>query len=49
MGDANMDMMPIYYKRLFPFGPYFKWLSYGNSKCIVAFRSINGTIASYDI
>jgi len=30
MGDMNMDMMPIYYKRLFPFGPYFKWLSYGN-------------------
>jgi len=23
------DLLPIYYKRLFPFGPYFKWLNYG--------------------
>ena len=41
MGDMNMDMMPIYYKRLFPFGPYFKRLSYGNSKCSVAIRRMD--------
>ena len=29
MSEANFDMMPLYYKRLFPYGPYFKWLSYG--------------------
>lgn len=23
------DLLPIYYKRLFPYGPYFKWLNYG--------------------
>ncbi|XP_064598395.1 LOW QUALITY PROTEIN: DNA primase small subunit-like [Liolophura sinensis] len=23
------DLLPIYYKRLFPYGPYFRWLSYG--------------------
>lgn len=32
MSDFNHDMMPIYYKQLFPFGPYYRWLSYGNSK-----------------
>lgn len=26
------DLLPIYYKRLFPFGPFYKWLSYGNGK-----------------
>lgn len=23
------DLLPIYYKRLFPYGPYFRWLNYG--------------------
>lgn len=23
------DLLPIYYKKLFPYGPYFKWLNYG--------------------
>ncbi|XP_066263732.1 DNA primase small subunit-like isoform X3 [Branchiostoma lanceolatum] len=23
------ELLPIYYKRLFPYGPYYKWLSYG--------------------
>lgn len=32
MSDFNHDMMPIYYKQLFPFGPYYRWLSYGNTK-----------------
>ncbi|XP_075221184.1 DNA primase small subunit [Lycorma delicatula] len=26
------DMLPLYYKRLFPFGPFYRWLSYGNIK-----------------
>ncbi|KAJ8879965.1 hypothetical protein PR048_020586 [Dryococelus australis] len=26
------DLLPIYYKRLFPFGPFCRWLSYGNLK-----------------
>ncbi|KAJ9595456.1 hypothetical protein L9F63_013367 [Diploptera punctata] len=24
------DFLPLYYQRLFPFGPYYRWLSYGN-------------------
>lgn len=28
------DLLPIYYKRLFPFGPFYRWLSYGNRKSI---------------
>ncbi|XP_060582301.1 DNA primase small subunit-like [Ruditapes philippinarum] len=23
------DLLPIYYKKLFPYGPYFRWLNYG--------------------
>jgi len=23
------DLLPLYYKRLFPYGPYFRWLNYG--------------------
>ncbi|XP_050418949.1 DNA primase small subunit [Patella vulgata] len=23
------DLLPVYYKRLFPYGPYFRWLHYG--------------------
>lgn len=26
------DLLPIYYKRLFPHKPFYKWLSYGLSK-----------------
>ena len=29
--DASQfpEYLQIYYKRLFPFGPYYKWLTYG--------------------
>ena len=35
--DANSlpDLLPTYYKRLFPYGPYFKWLNYGGGKAVV--------------
>lgn len=26
------DLLPIYYKKLFPYGPYFKWLNYGGGR-----------------
>lgn len=26
------DMLPIYYKRLFPHKPFYRWLSYGLCK-----------------
>lgn len=26
------DMLPIYYKRLFPHQPFYRWLSYGLCK-----------------
>ncbi|CAH0380999.1 unnamed protein product [Bemisia tabaci] len=28
--DSLSTLLPIYYKRLFPHGPFFRWLSYGN-------------------
>ena len=27
------DLLPVYYKRLFPYGPYYRWLSYGGGLC----------------
>jgi len=34
MGDVSdlLDLLPIYYSRLFPFADYHRWLSYGNGK-----------------
>uniref|UniRef100_UPI00358FC535 DNA primase small subunit isoform X1 n=2 Tax=Myxine glutinosa TaxID=7769 RepID=UPI00358FC535 len=38
MADADFcsaqlpDLLPLYYKRLFPFGRFFKWLNYGGVK-----------------
>ena len=29
------DMLPVYYKRLFPHKPFYRWLSYGLCKCIM--------------
>lgn len=26
------DMLPVYYRRLFPHKPFFRWLSYGSRK-----------------
>lgn len=26
------DLLAVYYKRLFPYGPYYRWLSYGNGR-----------------
>lgn len=28
------DLLPLYYKRLFPHIPFYRWLSYGNGMCI---------------
>lgn len=30
--DPNIlpDLLPVYYKRLFPHKPFYRWLSYGN-------------------
>lgn len=32
--DPNIlpDMLPVYYKRLFPHKPFYRWLSYGLCK-----------------
>lgn len=32
MGDVSdlLDLLPVYYSRLFPFVDYHRWLSYGN-------------------
>ena len=26
------DLLPLYYKRLFPYGPYYRWMNYGGGK-----------------
>lgn len=28
--DSLPDLLPLYYKRLFPYGPFHRWISYGN-------------------
>lgn len=39
------DLLPIYYKRLFPYGPYFKWISYGLvPKSYIAHREFSFTL-----
>ncbi|KAK5646090.1 hypothetical protein RI129_004554 [Pyrocoelia pectoralis] len=37
------DLLPLYYKRLFPFELFYKWLSYGNS-AYLQFREISFTL-----
>lgn len=27
------DLLPLYYRRLFPFTQYYRWLNYGGGKC----------------
>ena len=29
------DYLPIYYKKLFPYGPYYKWLHYGGGELFI--------------
>jgi hypothetical protein len=36
-------LLPIYYKRLFPYGPYFKWLNYGGGAFWMYRKIITGT------
>lgn len=33
--DASIlpDMLPVYYRRLFPHEPFYRWLNYGHCKC----------------
>lgn len=34
--DSLQDMLPLYYKRLFPHKQFYRWLSYNNCKfCFV--------------
>lgn len=30
--ESLTEMLPFYYKRIFPYGPYLRWLFYGNCK-----------------
>jgi len=34
MVEQSEEAMLLYYKRLFPYGPYFRWLNYGNCKTL---------------
>lgn len=46
--DPNIlpDLLPVYYKRLFPHKPFYRWLSYGNSENgIFTHREISFTLA----
>jgi len=39
------DLLPIYYKRIFPYNQYYKWLSYGNvTKTYFPHREISFTL-----
>jgi len=29
------DLLPTYYKRIFPYAPYYRWLNYGGGKSVV--------------
>lgn len=29
------DLLPLYYRRLFPFSQYYKWLNYGGGEIIL--------------
>ena len=32
--EALPDLLPLYYKRLFPYSPYYRWLNYGGGMMI---------------
>lgn len=34
------NFLPLYYKFLFPYKPYFSWLSYGGGACILFLRVV---------
>ena len=36
--ESLPDLLTIYYKRLFPYGPYFKWLTYGGGELTWFFK-----------
>ncbi len=38
--DVLPELLPIYYKRLFPYGPYYKWLSYGGGKKVITLWTV---------
>lgn len=38
------DMLPLYYKRLFPFDPYYRWLSYGKEEDYFQRREFSFTL-----
>ena len=43
--DALDDLLPIYYRRLFPYEPYCKWLAAGNTdKTFLARREFSFTL-----
>ncbi|XP_074650535.1 DNA primase small subunit-like [Tubulanus polymorphus] len=43
--ESLPDLLPLYYKRLFPYGPYFKWLSYGGvQKTVFTHREFSFTL-----
>lgn len=47
------DLLPIYYKRLFPYGPYFRWLNYGGGirvyAALVTFREVFGDSGRFSV
>ncbi|XP_069689250.1 DNA primase small subunit isoform X1 [Periplaneta americana] len=43
--DSLPDLLPLYYKRLFPYGPYYRWLSYGNVENNFDHREFSFTLA----
>ena len=47
--DASVypDLLPIYYKRLFPFSLYYKWLRYDNGSTYLQFLLIKNQLYNF--
>lgn len=41
-GNFSLDVetATTYYKKLFPYSQFHKWLSYGNSKCVIIYSGL---------
>lgn len=41
------DLLPLYYKRLFPHMPFYRWLSYGNGMYLIYTMYTNGRVLNF--
>lgn len=41
------DLLPLYYRRLFPFSQYYRWLSYGGGECPACVRRVPACVGCH--